>query len=210
MIGSRNMKNMFVMVLFMVFPLSGYGEIRILFLGDSITAGYGVEKSQSYPSLVEQKLAAAIGDIKLVNASISGSTSASALSRLKWYRRINPDVLFLALGANDGLRGLSTEQMHKNLSQTIRFALESGMRVILAGMLMPPNYGREYTEAFAKVYRRLVRDYPIDFMPFLLKDVGGHTELNLPDGIHPNEEGHKRIAKNVYPYILKIHDTADR
>lgn len=180
-------------------------------MGDSITAGYGVEKAQSYPSLIEKKLAAAeVGEIEIVNASISGSTSASALSRLKWYERIEPDVLFLALGANDGLRGLSTEQLQANLSQTIRYALESGMRVILAGMRMPPNYGREYTKSFKNVYKSLNREYSIVFMPFLLKDVGGRAELNLPDGIHPNAEGHKRIAENVLPYILKAHDTTGR
>ena len=205
------MKKPFLLIFFMFFPLSGFGGTKVLLLGDSITAGYGVEKAQSYPSLIEKKLAAAeVGEIEIVNASISGSTSASALSRLKWYERIEPDVLFLALGANDGLRGLSTEQLHANLSQTIRYALESGMRVILAGMRMPPNYGREYTKSFKNVYKSLNREYSIVFMPFLLKDVGGRAELNLPDGIHPNAEGHRRIAENVLPYILKAHDTTGR
>ena len=208
--GKSIMKNIAFAIFFMFLPLTARSETKILFLGDSITAGYGIEKRHSYPSLIERKLAAAIKETTVINGGISGSTSASALSRLKWYQGAGPDVLFLALGANDGLRGLSTEQLYHNLSQAIQFALDSGMRVILAGMKMPPSYGREYTQKFENVYRRLAREYSIIFMPFLLEEVGGRAELNLPDGIHPNMEGHKRIAENVFPYILQIYDTADR
>jgi acyl-CoA thioesterase-1 len=181
-------------------------ETRILFMGDSITAGLGVEKSQAYPYLVGEALRLkGYKDIKIINAGISGSTSASALSRLQWYARVKPDILVLALGANDGLRGLSTKEMKTNLGMAIQYALDQEIRVILAGMEMPPNYGPEYTKAFHNVFQALAQKYKnkISFMPFLLKDVGGVADLNQPDGIHPNPEGHKIIAKNILPYILE-------
>ncbi len=176
----------------------------ILFLGDSITAGYGVEKEQAFPSLIESMLKEkGYGDIRVMNAGISGSTSASALSRLKWYGRIKPRILFLALGANDGLRGLSTEKMEENMGKALALAKNRGMKVILAGMEVPPNYGPEYSEAFRRVFRTLAEKHRVTFMPFLLKGVGGIESLNLADGIHPNAEGHRIIATNVLPHILK-------
>jgi acyl-CoA thioesterase-1 len=179
-------------------------ETRILFMGDSITAGLGVENSQAYPYLVGETLRLkGYKDIKIINAGISGSTSASALSRLQWYTRIKPDILVLALGANDGLRGLSTEEMKTNLDEAIQYAFDQGIKVILTGMEMPPNYGPQYTKAFRNVFQDLAQKYKIRFMPFLLKNVGGIAELNQPDGVHPNPEGHKIIAKNILPYILE-------
>lgn len=187
----------------MTFPLHLQAETRILFLGDSITAGYGIDKEKAYPELVRQELVNKGFSIKVINAGISGSTSASAISRLKWYNRIKPDILILALGGNDGLRGISIAAISDNLEKSIQYALDKGMKVILAGMQMPPNYGKRYTTDFRNVYTILAKQYPITFMPFLLKDVGGIPGLNLPDGIHPTPEGHQLIAGNILPYILE-------
>lgn len=176
---------------------------RILFIGDSITAGFGVDPEQSYPALVDQRLRQkGFNRIEITNGSISGSTTASALSRLKWFLRIKPHILVLALGANDGLRGLSTVEMEKNLDLTIALALENGIRVILAGMEVPPNYGPGYSAAFRKVFPSLASLHNIALIPFLLKDVAGIARLNQADGIHPNQAGQAIIAATVLPYLL--------
>lgn len=190
--------------------LSAQAERVVLFLGDSLTAGLGVEPEEAYPQLVGAMFARdGISDVRVVNGGISGSTSASAMARLKWYGRIHPSVLFLALGANDGLRGLTIEEMEKNLAEVIAFAKMQGMTVILAGMELPPNYGDEYTGAFRKVYQDLATRYTTGLIPFLLEGVGGVAALNQADGIHPNADGHRRIALHVYPllkqYLLDIH-----
>jgi acyl-CoA thioesterase I len=186
-------------------PLCAVATTRILFLGDSITAGYGLTPAQAFPQRVIEALALrGHTDIEGINAGISGSTSASALSRLQWHIRVRPDILVLALGGNDGLRGLPVESLRNNLSATIEFALDQGLKVILAGMEMPPNYGAAYTDAFRRVYEELARTYRVTFMPFLLKDVGGRPTLNLPDGIHPTAAGHRIIADNMLPYLLEI------
>ena len=135
---------------------------------------------------------------------VSGSTTASALSRLTWYLRDRPDILLLALGANDGLRGLPTLQIKHNLAETIELSLSKGIRVVLAGMKMPPNYGENYTLKFEKVFHELAKEYGITFIPFLLEGVAGDPKLNLPDGIHPNEPGHQIIAELVYKTIVKL------
>lgn len=191
-------------ILFWYLPSQLVAETRILFLGDSITAGFGVDKDKAYPALVDAALhKKGLRDIRIINAGISGSTTASALSRLKWYSRIQPHILILALGGNDGLRGISIQSMETNLDRSIQYALQKGMKVILAGMQIPPNYGANYTTAFRNVFSKLAAQYPITFMPFLLKDVGGNPELNLPDGIHPTPEGHRLISDNIMPYILE-------
>lgn len=186
-------------------PLSAQAERVVLFLGDSLTAGLGVEPEEAYPQLLGAMLARdGIADVRIVNGGISGSTSASAMARLKWYGKIHPSVLFLALGANDGLRGLTIEEMAKNLAEVISAAQAQGMTVILAGMELPPNYGDDYTDAFRKVYRDLTAQYTIELIPFLLEGVGGVAALNQADGIHPNADGHRKIALQVYP-LLKQH-----
>jgi acyl-CoA thioesterase-1 len=139
--------------------------------------------------------------VRITNASISGSTTAGAFSRLKWFLRIKPDILVLALGANDGLRGLSTGEMSQNLERAIVLAKENGIRVILAGMQVPPNYGPDYSTAFQKVFGVLAERYDLAFIPFLLKSVAGNPLLNQADTIHPNREGHKQIAATVFPYV---------
>lgn len=190
-----------VLILLTSFPV--YAQARtILFLGDSLTAGYGVASEQAYPSLIEKKLQRDYPTTaQVINGSISGSTSASAFSRLRWYQQRQPEILFLALGANDGLRGLDVKQLAANLERVVTTARQSGMIVILAGMQMPPNYGIEYTETFKKVYPQIAEKFHLIFIPFLLEGVAGKAELNQADGIHPNPRGHEHIAQLVYPYI---------
>ena len=202
----------FSLLAFVLFLWSGFmhplsaaeGSVKILFIGDSISAGLGVEPEQAYPSLIHDMLKEkGVQGIDITNGSISGSTTAGALSRLKWFLRAKPDILVLALGANDGLRGLSTVEMARNLGKTIVLAKEKGIRVILAGMKIPPNYGPEYTRAFYEVFVFLADKHKITLIPFLLKDVAGKASLNQADGIHPNRKGHRIIAATVYAYILE-------
>ncbi|WP_033398765.1 arylesterase [Desulfospira joergensenii] len=198
----------FILFVFLicVSPLEAREEvsIKILFLGDSITAGLGVEPSQAYPALVDEMIKAkGIDGVSVINGSISGSTTASGLSRLKWFRRAEPDILVLALGANDGLRGLSTEKMEENLGKTLEFARGQGMDVILAGMEVPPNYGPRYARDFRLVFPTLADKHKIPLIPFLLEGVGGVAGMNQADGIHPNPEGHRIIARTVLPFILE-------
>jgi len=172
----------------------------ILFLGDSLTAGYGVEKELAYPSLVEQKLKKKF-NVKVLNGGVSGSTTASGISRLKWFLKADPDILVLILGANDGLRGIKVEESKKNLRLIIDKANKEGLKVILAGMMLPPNYGKEYTTNFKKMYEEIRDEYKLDWIPFILQDVAGLKDKNIEDGIHPNSEGHEIIASNLIKYL---------
>lgn len=177
---------------------------KILFLGDSLTEGYGVKKEEAYPKLVEQALIKKGHDVKIINGGISGSTSASGLSRLKWFLKAKPNILFLALGANDGLRGQKVEKVKLNLDKIISFAKENKLKVVLAQMLLPPNYGKEYTDSFKELYSELAKKHKIVFIPFMLKDVGGVKEHNIEDGIHPNQKGHQILSERVISYLEKI------
>lgn len=176
---------------------------RIVFLGDSLTDGYGVAKEDAYPALLAEKLKAAGRRVEVINSSISGSTSASAVSRLKWNLRANPQVLVLALGANDGLRGLDVKELKKNLAAAIDLAKQNKITVVLAGMKALPNYGKSYGAKFEEVYTELAREKKVVLVPFLLEGVGGEMDMNQADGIHPNEKGHRKMAEIVYPYLLK-------
>ena len=183
----------------------GAQELKILALGDSLTEGFGVEKKEAYPYLLEQALReTGYRQIQVINAGISGSTSASAVSRLKWYLRAKPKILILALGANDGLRGLSVENMKNNLGSAIELAQSRNIKILLAGMQMPLNYGKSYTESFRKAYFDLAEQYNIGIIPFLLKDVGAVPEHNLQDGIHPNPHGHRILTRNILDHLLPI------
>ncbi len=193
-------------VLLFCVPIGAFAaDLRILMLGDSLTAGLGVMPDQAWPALIQQKLDQDVdmppGMVRVINGGISGSTSASAPSRVKWYLKAPPDIMVLALGANDGLRGLSTDLMRRNLDQAIQMAEDAGVRVILAGMQIPPNLGPDYTAAFGKVYPDLAQARHLTLIPFLLEGVAGHPELNQADGIHPNALGHRIIADTVYPFI---------
>ncbi len=198
---------LFLALFFVCFSTSALlcAETTILMLGDSLTEGTGIGENQAYPYLVEQKLKAqGFSAIKVINAGVSGSTTASGLSRLTWYLRDRPHILMLALGANDGLRGLPTVQIKRNLAATIELALSKGIRVVLAGMKMPPNYGEDYTRKYEKVFLELAKEYDIVCIPFLLEGVAGDPKLNLPDGLHPNERGHHIISELVYKTLVKL------
>tara|TARA_R110002072_G_scaffold64203_3_gene159483 strand:+ start:94523 stop:95089 length:567 start_codon:yes stop_codon:yes gene_type:complete len=187
-----------------VCSISTYSETTILFLGDSLTAGYGVDKDKSFPEVIQRRLIKEGHDVKILNGSISGSTSASALSRIRWYSRAKPTVLILALGANDGLRGVKVKTTKENLQKAITLAKKNKMKVLLAGMMLPPNYGKEFTSSFKKMYEKLSKDNNLTTVPFLLKGVAGEKDLNIEDGIHPNEKGHKIMADNVYPFLKEL------
>jgi acyl-CoA thioesterase-1 len=192
--------------LWLALGLSGVraGEVRVLFLGDSLTTGLGVQKDQAYPALVGELLRRqGRADVKIINGGISGATTAGAASRLKWHLKAAPHVLVLALGANDGLRGLSLETMAKNLDDAIALALENNLCVILAGMEIPPNYGPDYTRRFSQTFRDLAGKYGITLIPFLLENVGGVRNMNQADGVHPNAAGHRQIARTVLPWLLE-------
>ena len=176
-------------------------QTLIVALGDSLTEGFGVSKEEAYPYLVEQELARKGYSIKMINAGISGSTSASAPSRMQWYVRVKPDIVILALGGNDGLRGLSVQHMKKNLGKAIELATANDIQVLLAGMQIPLNYGQDYTKSFRNAFYELAEQYQLPMIPFLLKDVGNVPSLNLPDGIHPNLEGHHIISRTVLEHL---------
>lgn len=186
---------------FLLFSLHSLAQTKLVILGDSISEGYGVAKTSSYPYLLEKKLKDSGQNIAITNASVSGSTTASAVKRVQWVAKSKPDVLLLALGANDGLRGLSVTEMEKNLSHAIETAQTAHIKVILAGIYAPPNYGKKYSEDFRKVYEKLAKKYKLHLVPFILKQVGGVAKFNQADGIHPNEEGHKIIAETIYQSI---------
>lgn len=177
-------------------------QVQVICLGDSLTAGYGIDKDKAYPRLVENKLNAKGIKAKVLNGGVSGSTTASGVSRLNWFlKKSKPDILILALGANDGLRGLKLSESEKNLEDAIVLAKKNGVKVLLAGMQLPPNYGKEYTESFRAMYEGLRKKHGLKMIPFILENVGGNKELNLEDGIHPNEKGHEVIADTVMKYL---------
>lgn len=172
----------------------------ILFLGDSLTAGLGVSTTEAYPALIEQKIQEKKLPFSVINAGISGDTTAGGLARLEWVLQKKIDVLVIALGANDGLRGLPVAQMKTNLQAIIEQAKAKNpdVKIVIAGMRMPPNLGGEYSDAFRKVFADLAQENNAVLIPFLLEGVGGHRELNQADQIHPNAAGHKIVAENVW------------
>jgi acyl-CoA thioesterase I len=171
---------------------------RIVFLGDSLTAGYGLERDQSVPSLIQAHLARDGYAYEVVNAGVSGDTSAGGLSRLNWSLDGPVEVLVIELGANDGLRGLPVAAMKRNIAEVITRAQQRGIRVVLTGMEAPPNYGPAYTSEFRKAYRDLAREYEVVFVPFYLQGVAGIPSLNIADGIHPNPQGARIVEQTIW------------
>jgi acyl-CoA thioesterase-1 len=179
-------------------------SVNILCLGDSLTEGYGVAKSDAWPAVAEAILRAKKIDVALVNAGVSGSTSASAKSRLTWHlkSKVKYDWMILALGANDGLRGQPVKGIKQNLQGAVEAARAAGIKkIILAGIQVPPNYGKNYAADFFALYPELAKNMKLPLIPFLLEGVAANPELNLPDGIHPNAKGHKIVAQNVAKFI---------
>jgi acyl-CoA thioesterase-1 len=179
---------------------------RVVVLGDSLTAGLGLLETQAYPALLQQRIEADGYEFDVVNAGVSGDTSAGGLRRLDWALEGEVRVLIVALGANDGLRGLSVAEMKQNLSSIIERAKGRGVIVILAGMEAPPNYGQEYALAFREAFRDVAMKERVLFIPFLLKDVAGNSDLNQGDGIHPNAQGAARVADTVWGVLRPMLD----
>jgi len=178
----------------------------ILFLGDSVTAGYGLEPSQAYPAIIQEKIDARSWQFKVVNAGQSGDTSAGGLNRMNWLLKNRVDVLVLELGGNDGLRGLPVETTRKNLqaiSDRTRAKYPS-VKIVLAGMMVPPNMGRDYGQKFSGIFPELAKKNNALLIPFVLDKVGGVRELNLPDGIHPTAKGHEIVANNVWKVLEPV------
>jgi acyl-CoA thioesterase-1 len=173
----------------------------VIFLGDSLTAGLGLADDLSFPALIQQRIDDAALGFSVVNAGVSGDTSAGGLRRLEWALQGQPRVLVVALGGNDGLRGLAPEELQKNLAAIIERGQQAGLKVILAGMEAPPNNGPDYTARFHRVYPDLARTYKVPLIPFLLDGVAGEPALNQADGIHPNPEGARRVADTVWKVL---------
>lgn len=169
-----------------------------MFLGDSLTAGLGLPSDQSFPSLIGKKLEDRGLDYEVVNAGVSGDTSAGGVRRLDWSLDGDVKVLIVALGGNDGLRGLPPVELKKNLAAILDRAREKRITVILAGMEAPPNNGPDYTREFRSVYEQLAAEYKVRLIPFLLQGVAGDASLNQPDGIHPNTRGAEIVAELVW------------
>jgi acyl-CoA thioesterase-1 len=178
----------------------------ILFFGDSLTAGYGVSPEEAFPALIEKALNKNATPVRVINAGLSGETSAGGASRIDWLLRQPLDVFVLELGGNDALRGLPLEQTRTNLQAIIDHvkAKYPHAKIVVAGMMVPPNMGKAYADEFRKIFPLLAQKNKATLIPFLLKDVGGIEKLNQADGIHPNVEGHKVVARNLLPVFEEV------
>ena len=179
----------------------------VVFLGDSITAGLGIDPNQAYPAILQRQLETEKLVFRLVNAGVSGDTTAGGRTRIAWLLRQNPDVLVVQLGGNDALRGQPLKSMEKNLGQIIEKAKALPCEVLLLGMRIPPSYGASYSEGFAAMYDHLAASYEVAHVSFFMKGVGGVGALNLPAGIHPNAEGHAVLARTVLPELRSLLQT---
>ncbi len=177
---------------------------RIVAFGDSLTAGLGVEADESYPAQLQRRLDSLGYHYRVINAGVSGDTTAGGLRRVAWILNNKPELVILELGANDGLRGLSIDHAKSNLRQIIRQLQEGGTTVVLAGMKLPPNYGHEYTARFEAMYRMLAKEYELALIPFFLEGVGGSSSLNQADGIHPTREGYEIIVDQVLKVLRPV------
>jgi acyl-CoA thioesterase I len=194
-----------IIVFFLVFNAFQTPKV-ILFFGDSLTAGYGLSTEEAFPALLEKELNKNGKKVKVVNAGLSGETSAGGLSRIDWILRQPVDIFVLELGANDGLRGLPIEQTRQNLQNIINKvkAKNPTCTIVLAGMMVPPNMGKQYTDDFKNIYPDLARKNNATLIPFILEGVAGIEKLNQADGIHPTPEGHKIIATNLKKVFEKL------
>ena len=180
------------------------GEGVVVALGDSLTAGLGVAADEAFPARLQARLRAEGYDYRVVNAGVSGDTTAGGLRRVDWALRAHPDVVIVALGANDGLRGQSPQAIRANLEEIVARLQAAGARVLLVGMRLPPNYGAEYTKEFEAVFPAVARRAKITLMPFLLDGVAADPRLNQADGIHPTAAGQQMIADRLWPYLRPL------
>ncbi len=191
----------------MTLAVQGAPTKTILFFGDSLTAGYGLEDpADAFPGVIQKKIQGEKLPYRVVNAGVSGDTSAGGMRRLDWVLRQPVDVFVLELGANDGLRGVPPAKTQENLQVIIDRvrAKFPGVKVVLAGMMMPTSHGPEYTKAFASLFPALAEKNKVTLIPFVLDQVGGKTELNQPDGVHPTAEGHRIMAETTWKYLRPL------
>ena len=173
----------------------------VVFLGDSLSAGLGLSGEPPFPEYCGELLRERGVALRIVNAGVSGDTTAGGLERLPWLLRQNPDIVVIELGANDGLRGLPLGMVRDNLERMIGAARAGGADVLLLGMQIPPSYGQSYTAGFAAIYTDLASDLEVELVADFLAGVGGRADMNLPDGLHPNGPGHRRLAENIAPAL---------
>jgi acyl-CoA thioesterase-1 len=199
------MTKIFIGLLILV-TLQSEKEKTILFFGDSLTAGYGLTEEEAFPALVEKALNEKGKKVRVMNSGLSGETSAGGLTRIDWVLRQPIDVFILELGANDGLRGVPLEETRKNLQAIIDKVRtkNKNVKVVVAGMLVPPNMGKDYATSFQKIFPELAKKNNATLIPFLLEGVAGDEKLNQADGIHPTVEGHKIVAANVRQVLERI------
>lgn len=177
---------------------------RIIAFGDSLTAGLGVPSADSYPSQLQRRLDQTGYRYRVINAGVSGETTAGALRRVDWVLKSRPRIVIVELGANDGLRGLDLNELRANLARIIERLQSAGVTVVLAGMKLPPNYGADYAGRFAALYPDLARKYRVVFMPFFLEGVGAQASLNQADGLHPTEAGYRVIVDHLMPVLETV------
>ncbi len=190
---------------------AGTWEGTVVALGDSLTAGPGLAEAEAWPALLERRLAEDGQRWRVVNAGVSGETSSGARARVDWVlRQLRPEVVVLETGANDGLRGLEPRLVRENLLAAVRSLQAGGVTVVLAGMQMVRNLGDDYTRDFAAVYPEVARETGAILVPFLLEGVAAVPALNLPDGIHPNAQGQRRLLETVYPHVRRAIEARGR
>jgi acyl-CoA thioesterase-1 len=190
-------------VLSIQFPALVYSKEKavVLAFGDSLTAGHGVKDEESYPSRLQVKITSAGFPHKVVNAGVSGDTTAGGVRRIRWLMKHEPEIVILALGANDGLRGLSVDEMRKNLETMIAICQEHNAQILLAGMKALPNYGEDYMQDFETVFPELAKKHELNYLPFLLEGVAGEREHTQPDGLHPLASGYKIVTELVWQQL---------
>jgi acyl-CoA thioesterase-1 len=193
-----------LLLLALLAPSVGAQERIIVAFGDSLTAGLGVPAEQSYPALLGARLRAEGYPYRVVNAGVSGDTTAGGLRRVDWALRLNPDIVILELGVNDALRGQDLSAVRANLDHLVERFRSAGARVLVAGMRLPPNYGTSYGADFQRLYALVAKKHGVGFMPFFLDGVGGNARLNQPDGIHPTAEGYRIIVDRLWPYLRPL------
>lgn len=177
---------------------------RIVAFGDSLTAGLGVNREDAYPAQLQHRLEELDYHYRVINAGVSGETTAGGLRRVPWVLSSKPQLVILELGANDGLRGLSLEQTKTNLRRIIQQLQQAGVTVILAGMRLPPNYGQDYTKGFEAIYPAMAKQYDLPLIPFFLEDVAASSALNQADGIHPTKEGYRIVVEQVLKVLRPV------
>ena len=198
-------KKVFFIALLVLFQATTPPQ-TVLFFGDSLTAGYGLATEEAFPALIEKELNKNSKRAKVINGGLSGETSAGGLARIDWLLRQPIQIFVLELGANDGLRGLPLDQTRKNLQGIIDKVKVKNpkVKIVLAGMMVPPNMGKQYTNEFKNIYPDLAKKNGATLINFILEGVGGVEKLNQSDGIHPNVEGHKIVARNIGPIIERL------